>query len=238
MLKNSFFYCLALCFAFKAQALPSAIDFNADDGTGDTNAVNGYARCDVDNQYYTGNDGNAPALCHRWGLVWIIGGIVKQNKWLPSGTDTTPTVDSIYIDARLPTIKELIRLYDYSGNGFNSATAYTTILGASIESAVSSDFDGTQGKRWLLSSSYRDVDGDYDVPAGYEENDEERPTGRLQVLALNIETGEIKGFEPGEKSEGAGLMLCTSLSSNGDCSLQGGHTFFYLLVDSTLLKDK
>ena len=130
----------------------------------------GKDRCDTATSAYSSG---FPDLCHRWGLVWNLNELVDPSDWLPG---------SVSDGYRLPTIKELVKLFDYTGgSGFAINELINSHLGA--KGALDSS-------KWLLSSSYRDIDGNYDVTSG---------SGRLQVFAINTLTGEVRAFEPGKK---------------------------------------
>ena len=209
-------------------AWPAAIDLNADNG--DSNSVDDvyhlfpiggepYDRCDTSmDQYGTAfGEKGRPDACHRWGLVWntsLLSGIEnKQVEWTPSITkDANVTFDTTHY--RLPTIKELARLYDYTGSGF---AAHPVIYDKLTDHIAN----------WLISSSYRDVDGRYDSA------DQTRLTSgatyddHLQVLAINIKTGEIRAFDP------YNLNLCKGfIDTVGACDLDSTSTrnFHQLLV--------
>jgi len=198
--KRLLVFCL-LCMPAVALAWPKALDFNADE-----EGVTEYDRCDTPSSEY------APSICHRWGLVFEYGEALE--KWKPRVDDDSDSY-------RLPTIKELVRLYNY-------ADPDNAQLDPLIKKMLGS---GVDENTWLISSSYRDLDGDYDV--------DDDGTGRLQIFALNALTGEVRAFEPGKKSSGdSSLQLCVSLESNGSCTLDATTTTIHALkVNRTLLKD-
>ena len=199
-----------------AQGWVEPVDFAIDNIGDDTpkHTVSGFDRCDTLASVYAGED--SPSICHRWGLVWSMaaGSVERITDWKPNRV-----ADGDY---RLPTIKELVRLFDYtyvagSFVGFDSST----ILGAYINTEVTGD----QSKAWIVSSSYRDIDGQYDSTSD-----------RLQILAINVTTGEVQAFEPGNKAGGSErLDLCTELWSNGDCSLDDSQTLYQIRVRKTKL---
>lgn len=209
-------------------AWPAAIDLNADNG--DSNSVDdvyhlfpisgeSYDRCDTSMDHYGNAFGEKgrPDACHRWGLVWnttLLSGIKnKQTKWTPAITaDDDVTFDAT--DYRLPTIKELARLYDYTGSGF---AAHPVIYDKLTDHIAN----------WLISSSYRDVDGRYDS-ADQTWGISLPSDDHLQVLAININTGEIRAFDP------YNLYLCKGfISTVGACDLDSTSTrnFHQLLVE-------
>lgn len=200
--KRLLVFCL-LCMPAVALAWPKALDFNADE-----EGVTEYDRCDTPSSEYL----EPPSICHRWGLVFEYGEALT--KWKPRVDDDSDSY-------RLPTIKELVRLYNY-------ADPDNAQLDPLIKKMLGS---GVDENTWLISSSYRDLDGDYDV--------DDDGTGRLQIFALNALTGEVRAFEPGKKSSGdSSLQLCVSLESNGSCTLDATTTTIHALkVNRTLLKD-
>lgn len=210
--KRLLVFCL-LCMPAVALAWPKALDFNADEeGSGapfHKHALTEYDRCDTPSSEYSQV---APSICHRWGLVFEYGEALT--KWKPRVDDDSDSY-------RLPTIKELVRLYNY-------ADPDSAQLDSLIYEWLGDEVDENT---WLISSSYRDLDGDYDV--------DDDGTGRLQIFALNALTGEVRAFEPGKKSSGdSSLQLCVSLESNGSCTLDATTTTIHALkVNRTLLKD-
>ncbi len=210
-----FLLLLALAWLPIANAWLAPVNFSEDnDGVGvdkhtvtATNSGVNYDRCDTPLINYTFPEEN-PTKCHRWNLVWTpVDG--TQSDWQPE------------VDGggyRLPTIKELVRLFDYtSGDGL------------ATNPIIYSWMTGISETDWLISSSYRDIDGDYDQHNGQ--------TGRLQIFAINISTGEVKTFEPGKKSGADGLDLCTGLDSNGNCTLDLTHTVYAIKVNTERLSE-
>jgi hypothetical protein len=131
-----------------------------------------------------------------------------ETEWKPNASSSATY--------RLPTIKELVRLFDYSGG--------TGLEGIIANWVTPADTD------WLISSSYRDIDTHYDG------ND---TTELLQVFALNSATGEVRAFQPND------FELCESLkfggqttpTDKGKCNTGGVVTMHALKVNQTLLKD-
>lgn len=210
---------------------PAAVDLNADNGDDNPAADNrhiytidstSYDRCDTQvAEYVTSGVGvaNPPVECHRWGLVWNTEATaIKQSLWTPSiVTDDEFTVSDA-TNYRLPTIKELARMFDYGGDGFEANPVIYDKLSANDNVS-----------NWLISSTYRDVDGRYDF-YDHATDGSALATGEVanfQVLAINIKTGEIKAFEPLD------LTMCTSFSDAiGTCNTNTAmtRTFYQLLV--------
>lgn len=179
-------------------------------------------RCDTPLSAYDINGGrNPPAACHRWNLVWGAvssgGALTKQDDWQPNLNET---------GWRLPTIKELTRLINFGITDANTLIESPTIKNWFTSDSFWSDENKTafgEGTKtvWLISSTYRDIDG----------SDPETATGNAQIFAINIINGEIKTFEPGLKTAtdeegaafdgGSGLGLCISLTNTGACSGYG-----------------
>jgi hypothetical protein len=195
-----------------AHAWIDPVDFNADQGIGEPfhkftlkNGTTIYDRCDTPITEYGFKA--APSICHRWGLVFEYGN--KPTIWEPKFSGD--------ILRRLPTIKELVRLFNYTD-------------GTGLDEIIESWLTTVDANTWLISSSYRDIDGNYDAGGA--------GTGRLQIFALNAFTGEVKTFYPNFEIDIYPLRLCESLESNGDCVLDFTATNIYALkVNQTLLKD-
>ncbi len=200
------------------QAWIDPVDFDADLGDSSTlynrfEISNGakYHRCDTASTNYAGNE---PSICHRWGLVFEYKN--KPTSWIPK-VDTN--------DYRLPTIKELVRLFDYTnGNG--------------LDYVVKSWLGTVSSTTWLVSSSYRDIDRNYD---GGDDSE------YAQVFALNALTGEVKALLPGnfkvceslmEGAESKGLATKENREKRGRCTSSGAvQTVHAIKVEQTLLKD-
>ena len=169
-----------LC-AANVSAWVEPVDFNLDLGA--SGASNSYIidetthmRCD------SGQGGNK---CHRWGLILEKNSRLKESHETNKNWTTKVDEDT----HRLPTIKELVRLYDYTGGG--------------LDSTIKKWFDEAgddKKKTWIISSSYRDIDGNYDGTGTIQ---------YLQIFALNVGTGEVKTFLRD------GLALCESLTDTG-----------------------
>jgi len=188
-----------------ANAWVAAVDMHADLGGSDNKhqypaGGETYDRCDTPLSAYS--LGPEPDSCHRWGLVFEK--VVEvQTEWKPKISGDTH---------RLPTIKELVRLFDYTnGDGLDYI----------VKSWVTPD-----DKTWIISSSYRDIDGYYDNGADFE---------YLQVFALNASTGEVKAFQRND------LKLCVELdgvTDIGRCIItENDHTVYAIKVKRTRLKD-
>lgn len=169
--------------AFNVNAWVEPVDFVSDLGESDGSnqytigAATPIHRCD---------SGSEVSLCHRWGLIFEIDKQLKD-----SNTTDVSWTPKVYGDTyRLPTIKELVRLYDYTGGGLDKAVkGWIDEIGSDRE------------KTWIISSSYRDIDGYYDNGLDFE---------YLQVFALNVGTGEVKTFQRND------LALCLSLTDAAD----------------------
>ncbi len=211
------------------------VDLNADNTSDSGNNalilnINGddasFDRCDTENAIYTDNALLIPSTCHRWNLVWdaVTTGAVGSEVLTPQ-TDWAPTF--LGDEWRLPTIKELTRLINFGEKNTETLIESPTIKNwfTSDDIMMNNQGDLVSGVKtiWLISSTYRDIDDD----AG----GDDVGTGRAQIFAINIINGEIKTFEPGVKIEmdntgaafdgEAGLGLCTSLTSDGDCVTYG-----------------
>lgn len=143
---------------------------NGDDTGRHEHVISGiqYDRCDtvIADEY---DSDPVPSSCHRRNLVWSLGSADDLVQWSPK------------IDAtgwRLPTIKELSRLMNY-------ASASTL----SAEEIIISWFLGkTLKDSWLISSTYRDIDGKGDPSL-------DGGKGNAQIFGINMDNGEIAAFD-------------------------------------------
>lgn len=147
----------------------------ADDNGADTGrhefsiAGTEYDRCDTVIADEYPDIKSVPSICHRRNLVWSLGSEADLIQW-------NPTIGAA--GWRLPTIKELSRLMDYS-----------SVSALSAEQVVLSWLKVSKLKEaWLISSSYRDIDGQGDpsIDGG---------SGSAQVFGINMGTGEIAAFD-------------------------------------------
>lgn len=191
------------------------VDFNSDIGASNEKHsfaldTTSYDRCDTLISIY--GDGSKPTECHRFGLVFKPQGAV--NAWKPkTGSDREVG------DYRLPTLKELVRLFNYSV--ISDSPDVKAGLDGVIRDWIAesgADLDDT----WIISSSYRDIDGVYDNGATYE---------YLQVFALNAGTGEVKTFIP------TNFHMCLELDATGACtSVDDTQTIFAVNVHRNTIK--
>ena len=105
--------------------------------------VNDINRCDSTEPFETIQGyANYPSECHRWNLIWTMGGYLSNTD---NSDVVTVTLDRIIDwnpavtgDDRLPTIKELVRLFTYDGSaGIQDAVLRKwLILGCNDQEAV------------------------------------------------------------------------------------------------------
>jgi hypothetical protein len=130
-------------------------------------------RCDTPDNIYE----SVPTQCHRRNLVWQLGSKNESDVAMPLA-QWNPELGG---DAwRLPTIKELSRLVDYSG----ITAAGEALTGQPlIVNMFTKDNSGfLSSSSWLISSTYRDIDGD-------------ATNGQAQIFGINMGTGEIAAFD-------------------------------------------
>jgi hypothetical protein len=130
-------------------------------------------RCDTPDNIYE----SVPTQCHRRNLVWQLGSKNESDVAMPLA-QWNPELGG---DAwRLPTIKELSRLVDYSGitsDGKGALTGQPLIV-----NMFSGAFNFQVENAWLISSTYRDIDGD-------------ATNGQAQIFGINMGNGEIAAFD-------------------------------------------
>lgn len=123
-------------------------------------------------------DEPAPSQCHRHNLVWQLGSknesdvAVPLAQWNPELGDDS--------DWRLPTIKELARLVDYSGITAAGGALTGQPLILNMFPTEAAGFTPTDS--WLISSTHRDIDGD-------------DTNGQAQIFGINMGNGEIAAFD-------------------------------------------
>jgi hypothetical protein len=174
-------------------------------------------------------------------LIWgfhgeIVTGAItleRQIDWNPSVTNLTEP------DNRLPTIKELIRLFTYSGsqgildpiiknwldNGCRYVSAPSTPKPCNEVEITLQDRNrsGARGaytetkEGYLISSSYRDIDG-------------VNSNSGSQIFGIRIKDGKVVVFEAGDKggvfseyrNRDHMLALCPGLLTNAGGDITGG----------------
>ncbi len=150
-------------------------------------------------------------VCHRWGLKWQGLGFGANNCYLDelsaadNWADALNSADSLDDGAtRLPTIKELVKIFDYS-----NSTANDPALPAGHDQDEN-ETKGTLFRAWLqldntnqtfltgylISSTYRNINGGETTP---------------KILGIEIETGKVVAFDQD-------LKLCGALNTSGECA--------------------
>jgi hypothetical protein len=182
-IKQTVLASLLICGLPVAQAWVTPVNMDADhEGSGDgfhrLSKTEGedtviLDRCDtLDNIYES-----VPTQCHRRNLVWQLGSKNESDVAMPLA-QWNPELGG---DAwRLPTIKELSRLVDYSGitsDGKGALTGQPLIV-----NMFSGAFNFQVENAWLISSTYRDIDGD-------------ATNGQAQIFGINMGNGEIAAFD-------------------------------------------
>jgi hypothetical protein len=184
-IKQTVLASLLICCLPVAQAWVTPVNMDADhEGSGGkfhrlSKTVGGETinldRCDTRNDIYE----SVPTQCHRRNLVWQLGSkngsdvAVPLAQWNPElGGDAS---------WRLPTIKELSRLVDYSGitsDGEEALTGQPLI----VNMFTKDNPEFLSSSPWLISSTYRDIDGG-------------ATNGQAQIFGINMGNGEIAAFD-------------------------------------------
>ena len=189
------------------------------DGADDVVSCSSTADIRTDDTSYR-KGGYCILVCHRWDLQW-------QGVWNNSGdceldelsvgswAEVLNAIDQDGIGTtRLPTIKELVRIFDYSnsasgdpalpvGHGkvdgfFNFSTKGNHFRAwLQVENQSTAFVDG-----YLISSTYRNIAAD-----GGDVGD-----ASPKILGIEIETGKVVAFDQN-------LNLCTELTSSGACAV-------------------
>ena len=240
------FLILVLSFVSQlAQAWPAALDWSADNNgdQSDKHIVDVYSRCNTPMSEYEGVGGIVPPdYCHRWNLIWGFDGTIDAADSYK--VTLTPQVDwnpEVVTDFRLPTIKELIRLFDYSGSQgiTDSVIAHWLSNGCrdlSDDALTSVGDDGTSCDQvgialkdnsaakynalkdgYIISSTYRDIDG---VDGN----------SFAHFFGIRIKDGKVVLFEAGAKgtvfneyiNKDNMLALCPGLLKDGTGKITGG----------------
>lgn len=175
---------------------------------------------------------NAPESCQGWGLTWHgywsgnddanakslsnVGYEDPDNKvhaWHKILQLADPLQDGA---TRLPTIKELLRIFDFNDGSDAAVPASDHVLRAWLQAEAENVaiLDG-----YLISSTYRHINSE----AG---NDGEMTSGgrkRIRYLGIHIDTGQVVAFN--EK-----LKLCNDLDTDGSCLTSEIKSVYAILV--------
>jgi hypothetical protein len=201
--------CLFLLYSGHAAAWPAAVNFTSDLGNGDGHAVTktggpNILRCDSASTYWEqgGNEaGITPESCHRHGLIWAA---VSETSAIIVTSDNQEAYNPSVAGGgwRLPTIKELVRLFTYGtyvDAGDGDAVKNYGITDPVISAWLSGVTEG-----YLISSSYRNLDGA--VNTSNTKND---------IYAVHISSGRVVAVYPGPSGN---IRLCLGLKGSvGDC---------------------
>ncbi len=185
-----------------------------------TDSVGGIFSCSIaaeinasENDSYRKGGGTCVTVCHRWGLKW-------EGNWdsgspqcklnnasTESWEDLLNNVDPDGSGStRLPTIKELVRIFDYS--------SISSDIAMPAGSGVSGGFKGTIFRSWLQAEnrSVTFVDG-YLISSTYRNIAADGTNGDSEpkILGIEIETGKVVAFDQD-------LKLCGVLNTSGECA--------------------
>lgn len=187
------------------------------------------------------NKAEAPLNCHRWGLKW---GFYQPDgtRSLASVRNMSPPFENQIVsqevewqlvlwaidnnengNPRLPTIKELVRIFEYDPDLKSRSGVPNTdeVFQAwfQVNSTSSTPLDG-----YLISSTYRHINGTAEVrgemrdPHHYAERvlngDRFNPNikyKRIRILGIEIGTGKVVAFN-------RRLELCENLTESAECS--------------------
>jgi len=226
-----FIICLLPLHSVYANQWPASVDFNADAGSGSGHAISNQngeeiVRCDAERGDWPldGTERVAPPLCHRYGLVWAAHS--KDPLLFDPSKDTLSDYNPSVVgnDWRLPTIKELVRIFSYG--------TYTDengdIKNLGMQDPVFSAWLDDVGDGYLISSTYRNISGKVDDNE-YEFN---------QIFVIKISNGQVLAAEPGNKISGSGLQLCLGMIGNmtGACDYPSDEVTEFSKVNFYALK--
>jgi hypothetical protein len=218
-------------------AWPAALDFNADIGNGDVsgnqiihniNTTDILLRCDAAKSSWEGEAPTTtpPEQCHRWGLIWKPVSYSLNTLKISSDDDELedyhPDADIIGDNWRLPTIKELTRLFNYEGTVAGSTVTNNGITGNPVLVEWLSETTVADG--FLISSSYRNISGD----AGVEDK-------RNQIFVIKVSNGRILTATPGRTDTSQSMKLCLGMTTDGStvkgkCERELAANFYALKV--------
>lgn len=157
----------------------------------------------------------APSECHRWGLKWSIHGADKkpsnvndlgepddtrEDDWILTLLLSDPDSDG---EPRLPTIKELVRIFEYNKDERSPAGVPTT--DQVFRAWLQEDANINPLTGYLVSSTYRHINnGEIDSVSG--DNGK-----RVRLLAVEIGTGKVVALDGTHR-------VCESLSTTATCT--------------------
>lgn len=166
--------------------------------------------------YYSKKD--APTECHRWGLKWIAHKgadhkmtalTVGNEAWIDIMREADPNYTNTSADGprRLPTIKELVRIFEYDINPLTKSTAGVPVGDHVFRAWLqASDKGNAPLTGYLISSTYRHINS---TSGNNGEMNGSRK--RIRYLGIEIGTGKVVAFN-------GSLKLCQSLDSSASCN--------------------
>jgi hypothetical protein len=220
-------------------AWPAALDFNADIGNGDVSGnqithnidtTDILLRCDAAKSSWEGDAfvKTPPQQCHRWGLIWKPATDTPDSIKISSDDDKLkdyhPDAAIIGANWRLPTIKELTRLFNYEGTVAGNTVTNNGISGNPVLVEWLIKDNATVANGFLISSSYRNISGDAGVK-----------NKRNQIFVIKVSNGRILTATPGRTNNNESMELCLGMTTDdnrkeGKCERELAANFYALKV--------
>lgn len=223
--------CVCLLCAWTIGASPS-------DETGTISGVKSCTSSVADTEVGSGVYSKAAVEeCHRWGIKWVpFGGTTLddvRDVHINPENGNTVTEDNEYNwqimlqkadpddsgNTRLPTIKELVRIFEYDSDPLVRSTAGVPIgdhvFRAWLQADENSDATLTG---YLISSTYRHINS-----TSGNNGEKDGSKDRIRYLGVEIGTGKVVAFD-------GSLKLCGPLNASAECTLASDVAVYALLA--------